>query len=73
MQTVDTGYIVVDPEVLGGKPHIAGHRIGVSHVAVALTHHGLTPIEIADQFHVTPWYSAYELIRTDVSRVPPDP
>jgi len=52
MQVIDTGHIVVDPDVLGGKPHIAGHRIAVSHVAVWATHHGLTPAEIADQFHL---------------------
>jgi uncharacterized protein (DUF433 family) len=53
MQTVETGHIVIDPDVLGGKPHIAGHRIAVSHIAVWVTHHGLTPAEIAAQFHLT--------------------
>ncbi len=29
MTIVDTGHIVIDPEVLSGEPHILGHRIGV--------------------------------------------
>ncbi len=29
----DTKYIVREEGVLGGKPHIAGHRIGVLHIA----------------------------------------
>jgi uncharacterized protein (DUF433 family) len=53
MQVVESGHNVVDPEVLRGKPHIARHRIAVSHVAVWVTHHGLTPADIADQFHLT--------------------
>lgn len=53
MQVVDTGHIVIDPDVLGGKPHIAGHRIAVSHVAVWTTYHGMSPSEIAAQVHLT--------------------
>lgn len=32
MQT-DVTHIVQDPSVLGGKPHIEGHRIAVHHIA----------------------------------------
>src|SRR5579863_7257724 len=53
MQVVDVGHIVVDPDVLGGKPHIAGHRIAVSHVAVWTNYHHMSPAEIAEQFHLT--------------------
>ena len=53
MQVTDVGHIVVDPDVLGGKPHIAGHRIAVSHVAVWTNYHHVSPAEIAEQFHLT--------------------
>ena len=29
----DVRHIVRDPDVLGGKPHIEGHRIAVHHIA----------------------------------------
>lgn len=45
----DVKYIVVDPEVLGGRPIIAGHRIGVIHVATWV-HQGMTPAEIGDLY-----------------------
>lgn len=45
----DVKYIVVDPEVLGGRPVIAGHRIGVIHIATWV-HQGMTPAEIADLY-----------------------
>jgi uncharacterized protein (DUF433 family) len=53
MKTVDTGHIVVDPEVLGGEPHIAGHRIGVSNVAIWVTCHHAAPEEVAQRYHLT--------------------
>jgi uncharacterized protein (DUF433 family) len=53
MTTVDTGHIAIDPEILGGEPHIAGHRIGVSDVAIWVTYHHLSPVEIAERFHLT--------------------
>lgn len=45
-------HIVVDPEVLGGRPTIEGHRIGVIHVAT-WTQQGVTPEEIAADFGLT--------------------
>jgi uncharacterized protein (DUF433 family) len=45
----DIKYIVVDPDVLGGRPAIAGHRIGVIHVATWVQQ-GTTPAEIADLY-----------------------
>jgi uncharacterized protein (DUF433 family) len=53
MQVVDTGHIVIDPDVLGGEPHIANHRIGISDVAIWLNYHHLSPQEIAERFHLT--------------------
>lgn len=53
MKVVDTGHIVVEPDVLGGEPHIAGHRIAVSDVAIWSTFHNLSPEEIAERFHLT--------------------
>jgi uncharacterized protein (DUF433 family) len=53
MQVVETGHIVIDPDILGGKPHISGHRIAVSHIAVWATRHGMSPAQIAEEFHLT--------------------
>lgn len=48
----DIKYIVIDPDVLGGRPTIAGHRIGVIHVATWLQQ-GMVPGEIADLYGLT--------------------
>ena len=53
MKVVDTGHIVIEPDVLGGEPHIAGHHIAVSDAATWSTHHSLSPEEIAHRFHLT--------------------
>lgn len=45
----DIKYIVTDPEVLGGRAIIAGHRIGVIHVATWVQQ-GMPPTEIADLY-----------------------
>ncbi|MEX2558886.1 MAG: DUF433 domain-containing protein, partial [Pirellulales bacterium] len=39
-------YIAVKPGYCGGKPHIAGHRIKVQHIAVWHERLGMTPEEI---------------------------
>src|SRR5438477_12435884 len=39
-------YIAIKPGYCGGKPHIAGHRIKVQHVAVWHERMGLTAAEI---------------------------
>jgi uncharacterized protein (DUF433 family) len=39
-------YIAIKPGYCGGKPHIAGHRIKVQHVAVWHERMGMTPAEI---------------------------
>jgi uncharacterized protein (DUF433 family) len=39
-------YIAIKPGYCGGKPHIAGHRIKVQHVAVWHERMGMTPEEI---------------------------
>jgi uncharacterized protein (DUF433 family) len=43
---VITEYIAIKPGYCGGKPHIAGHRIKVQHVAVWHERMGMTPAEI---------------------------
>ena len=48
----DIKYIVIDPEIYGGRPTVAGHRIAVIDVAVWMQQ-GMTPDEIAHQFHLT--------------------
>ena len=39
-------YIAVKPGFCGGKPHVAGHRIKVQHIAVWHERLGMTPEEI---------------------------
>lgn len=39
-------FIAVKPGYCGGKPHIAGHRIKVQHIAVWHERMGMTPQEI---------------------------
>ena len=53
MTTVDTGHIVIDPDVLSGEPHILGHRIGVSDIAIWIAYQGRLPAEVAATFHLT--------------------
>lgn len=48
----DIKYIVIDPEVLGGRPTIAGHRIGVMHIATWIQQ-GMTAEEIAAEFGIS--------------------
>lgn len=53
MAIVETRHIVVEPGVLGGKPHIAGHRIAVHDVAAWVAVHGMSPAEVARTWHLT--------------------
>ena len=53
MKVVDIGHIAVDPGVLGGEPHIEGHRIAVSDVAIWVNDHHMTPAQISDEFQLT--------------------
>jgi uncharacterized protein (DUF433 family) len=53
MKAVDTGHLAVDREVLGGEPHIAGRRIGVSHIAIWIVHQHESPEAIANEFGLT--------------------
>ncbi|MCL4506219.1 MAG: DUF433 domain-containing protein [Chloroflexi bacterium] len=43
-------YIVSTPDVLGGKPRIAGHRIAVTHIKAWKLARGMTEAEIAEAF-----------------------
>ncbi len=53
MKVVDTGHIVIEQDVLGGEPHIAGHRIAVSHIAIWIVYQGESPRELAKEFDLT--------------------
>jgi uncharacterized protein (DUF433 family) len=46
-------HILIKPGYCGGKPHIAGHRIKVQHVAVWHERMGLSPDEIASGYGLT--------------------
>lgn len=48
----DIKYIVTDPDIYGGRPIIAGHRIAVIDVAV-WTQQGMTPEQIAAEYPLT--------------------
>lgn len=39
-------FIAIKPGYCGGKPHVAGHRIKVQHIAVWHERQGMTPSEI---------------------------
>ena len=43
-------YIVSTPDVLGGKPRIEGHRIGVTHIKAWKLSRGMTEAEIAEAY-----------------------
>jgi uncharacterized protein (DUF433 family) len=43
-------YIVSTPDVMGGKPHIAGHRIAVTHIKAWRLARGMAESEIAEAF-----------------------
>jgi uncharacterized protein (DUF433 family) len=45
-------YVVVRPGYCGGKPHIAGHRIKVQHIAVWHLRMGMTAEEIVATYPV---------------------
>lgn len=53
MRVVETGHIVIEPDVLGGEPHIAGHHIAVSHIVIWTVYQGMSPGEIAETFRLT--------------------
>lgn len=46
-------YIERTPNVLGGRPRIAGRRIGVDHVVIWHEWLGLTADEIAEEYDLT--------------------
>ena len=53
MAIVDTSHILIDPEVLGGEPHIEGRRISVADIAVWIAYEGRSPSDVAATFHLT--------------------
>ena len=46
---MDAHHIEIDPQICGGKPRIAGHRITVANVVVWYERMGKSPDEIADE------------------------
>jgi uncharacterized protein (DUF433 family) len=50
MKATLDAHIQRTPGMLGGKPHIAGHRIGVDHVAHWHLREGRSVDQIAEQF-----------------------
>jgi len=50
MENVITQHIVCIPGVVGGKPHIAGHRVRVLDVVVWHEKRGFSPDQIVDLF-----------------------
>jgi len=53
MTSGDSSLIVKTPGVLGGDPRIAGHRIGVSDIAVLHVHLDTPPEEIARIYNLS--------------------
>lgn len=49
---IDYKHIISDPEVYGGRPIVAGHRIAVIDVAL-WTRQGMTPEQITREFPLT--------------------
>jgi uncharacterized protein (DUF433 family) len=49
----DVRHIMRDPDVLGGKPHIEGHRIAVHHIAWWYSQ-GESAEALSGEFHLTP-------------------
>lgn len=50
MSTVTHPHIVTDPEVCGGSPRLAGTRITVRTVVIAILLHGLTSEELLQHY-----------------------
>jgi uncharacterized protein (DUF433 family) len=53
MAVATVGHIEIGPEVCGGKPHIAGHRITVQNVVIWRERLRLGPDEIATEYGLT--------------------
>ena len=54
MATITHPYIVTDPDVCGGSPHVAGTRITVRTVVIAVLLHDLSPEELLQHYpHLT--------------------
>lgn len=52
VQTLDQ-HIEITPEIAGGKPRIAGHRITVQNVVIWHERMGQTPDEIATEYNLS--------------------
>jgi uncharacterized protein (DUF433 family) len=52
VETLDR-YIEITPDVAGGKPRLAGHRITVQNIAIWHEWSGLSVEEIASEYNLT--------------------
>ena len=78
VQPTMNSHIEVTPDVCGGKPRIAGHRIRVQDIVIWHEAHGMTPDEIVSQFPqitladvyaaLAYYYDHRESIRSDMER-----
>jgi uncharacterized protein (DUF433 family) len=50
MDNVTIQHVIRKPEIFGGSPHIAGHRVRVLDIVVWHEKRGFTPDQIVDQF-----------------------
>ena len=50
---MDITHIIRDPAILGGKPHIKGHRIAVHHIAWWYSQ-GMTAEALAQEYALSP-------------------
>ena len=53
MDVATTQHIAISPEVAGGRPRIAGHRIAVQNVVIWHERMGLSADEIASNYGVS--------------------
>jgi uncharacterized protein (DUF433 family) len=46
-------HVEISPDIAGGKPHIAGHRITVQNIVIWHERMGRTPDEIAAEYNLS--------------------
>ena len=53
VETILDRHIIITPGVVGGKPHIIGHRIAVQNIVIWHERMGLIADEIAAEYNLT--------------------
>lgn len=76
MTTVISEHLQITPDVCGGKPRIAGHRIRVQDIAIWYEHFGMSPDDIVYHYPsitladvhaaLTYYYDHLDEIRQDI-------